>query len=57
MLSVQNLNVTFNTRKGNVDAVKDISFNRLQRHFSDTFFMYWKNEEVLDVEADIHIPH
>jgi peptide/nickel transport system ATP-binding protein len=27
MLSVQNLNVTFNTRKGDVDAVKDISFN------------------------------
>ena len=27
MLNVQNLNVTFNTRKGVVDAVKDISFN------------------------------
>ena len=27
MLNVQNLNVTFNTRKGGVDAVKDISFN------------------------------
>ena len=27
MLNVQNLNVTFNTRKGEVDAVKDISFN------------------------------
>lgn len=27
MLSIQNLNVTFNTRKGDVDAVKDISFN------------------------------
>ena len=27
MLNVQNLNVTFNTRKGEVEAVKDISFN------------------------------
>jgi peptide/nickel transport system ATP-binding protein len=27
MLNVQNLNVTFNTRKGDVVAVKDISFN------------------------------
>ena len=27
MLNVQNLNVTFNTRKGEVNAVKDISFN------------------------------
>ena len=27
MLSVQNLNVKFNTRKGLVEAVRDISFN------------------------------
>ena len=27
LLNVQNLNVTFNTRKGEVEAVKDISFN------------------------------
>ena len=46
MLSVQNLNVTFNTRKGNVDAVKETT-NNLKMAMDNQALIQDQNKRVL----------